>query len=166
MADHVTLRVVGQDKVLRQLDPAAVNGRVRDAMDIVVNDAASHFAESSPVGVYGHAQGAWLQTKGVEVTTSGVLGFSDPTPTAPYVWYVIYGRKPGKMPPPIALLRWVWIKLGVTGFAARAVAWNVARAIGRRGTKPNDFITPIVEKRTPIWQRILEKALTPEEGRG
>jgi hypothetical protein len=163
VADSVRLNIVGQDKVLKALDPQAAKSRIKDAMNVVVNDAASAFSEASPVGVYGNMQGAWLQTKGVEITSSGIVGYSDPTPTAPYAWFVIFGRGPGKMPPISAILPWVAKKLGETGEALRAVAFLIARSIGRKGTKSNDFITPIVTKRTPLWKRILEKALAGPE---
>jgi hypothetical protein len=162
MAD-LKIKFVGGKEDERQLDPQAALTRVKGAMDVVIADAASLLAEASPVGVYAHMQGAWLQTQGVEVTAASIMGYSDPTPTAPYAWYVIFGRGPGKMPPPQALLPWVWKKLGVTGFRARSVAWNIARKIGRKGTKPNDFVTPIVRKNEPLWRNILTKAAMPPE---
>jgi hypothetical protein len=166
VADSIRLSIVGQDKVLKALDPKACKDRVQGGMHIVVNDAASKFAEASPVGVYGNMQGAWLQTKGVEISASGIVGFSDPTPTAPYSWFVIYGRPPGKMPPVDAIMPWVSKKLGVVGDSLRSVAFAIARSIGRKGTKGRDFITPIVKKNTPLWKRVLEKALAPEADNG
>jgi hypothetical protein len=45
------------------------------------------------------------------------------------------GRRPGKMPPPAALVPWVGSKLGIPPGSERdQVAFLVARAIGRRGT--------------------------------
>lgn len=154
------LKIVGKDIAFAKLDPKKVKGRVADAMDIVINDAASLLAEASPVGVYGNMQGAWLQTKGVDVDLKGnTTGFIDPQSVAPYTWYVINGRRPGKMPPPIELLPWVWKKLGVTGMKARAVAWNVARKIGRHGTKGNNFPAAIIRKNKKLWRSILAKAV-------
>ena len=51
-----------------------------------------------------------------------------------------FGRKPGKMPPPQALERWVHLKLGVPVDDAPGVAYNVARRIGARGIKPKRFM--------------------------
>jgi hypothetical protein len=160
---ELTIKFFGEDEVRMQLDPKAAVARIEKAMDVVINDAASLLSEASPVGVYGHLQGAWLQTVGTEVSTTGVVGFSDPTPTAPYAWFVVHGRAPGRMPPPIALLRWVVKKLGVSGMAARSVAWLVARKIGRRGTKGNDFVSPVVAKNKKTWGDVLTRAAMPPE---
>lgn len=53
--------------------------------------------------------------------------------TAPHAAFVEYGRRPGKPPPTSALRGWVRRKLGASGKAADALAFLVARAIGRRG---------------------------------
>lgn len=47
----------------------------------------------------------------------------------------IAGRPPGRMPPSNALVPWVRAKLGISGSRARGVAYVIARAIGKRGTK-------------------------------
>jgi hypothetical protein len=54
-----------------------------------------------------------------------------------YGWSVEEGRKPGSMPPVEVdgLEYWVRRKLGITDDSARQVAFVIARAIGRRGTK-------------------------------
>lgn len=51
-----------------------------------------------------------------------------------------FGRKPGKMPPPSALERWVQLKMGVAPADVPGVAFLVARAIGRRGIKGKKFM--------------------------
>ena len=48
---------------------------------------------------------------------------------------VEYGRKPGKMPPVDAIRYWVVRKGIASGTEADSVAYLIARAIGRRGTK-------------------------------
>ena len=57
-----------------------------------------------------------------------------------YPLVVEFGRKPGKMPPPQALERWVHIKLGVPNEDAPGVALAVARRIGARGIKGKRFM--------------------------
>lgn len=53
-----------------------------------------------------------------------------------YGWPVEEGRTPGKAPPPVdAIEIWVRRKLGISDDSARQVAFVIARAIGRRGTK-------------------------------
>lgn len=51
-----------------------------------------------------------------------------------------YGRKPGRMPPPQALERWVQLKFGVSGAEMKRAAYNVARKIAARGIKPKLFL--------------------------
>lgn len=46
-----------------------------------------------------------------------------------------FGRKPGKMPPPSALERWVKIVMRVPAKDVKGVAFVVARAIGKKGIK-------------------------------
>ncbi len=54
-----------------------------------------------------------------------------------YAPAVEYGRRPGSMPTPQALRRWV-VRKGMDENAA----YLVARAIGRRGTKPRPYLEP------------------------
>lgn len=51
-----------------------------------------------------------------------------------------FGRRPGKMPPPSALERWVQLKMGVAPEDVPGVAYIVARNIGRRGIKGKKFM--------------------------
>lgn len=64
-------------------------------------------------------------------------------PHVRYAWWVLKGRKAGgKRPPLSAIQDWVLVKFKLpAGRESRAVAWKVARAIQRRGTQPNDFMT-------------------------
>lgn len=162
MSDAVAINIAGQEILHNALSAEKIKERANDALEVIINDAAGLLSEETTrrgLVYLGMMKGAWLQTIGLTSTAMELTAFSDPTPTAPYAWTVIYGRKPGKMPPPIALLPWVWKKLGVQGMAARGVAWNIARKIGRHGTKPNDIITPVVAANINDWQKILEGAI-------
>lgn len=161
--DRLTIKIVGAEDISRALDPEASRQRVADAMEVVINDAASLLSEASPVGVYAHLQGAWLQTTGVDMSATNIVGYSDPTPTAPYAWYVIFGRAPGKMPPIDSLVSWVAKKIAPAPSKLRSVAFLVARKIGRKGMKPNDFVSPIVRANTATWGDILTRAAAPPE---
>jgi len=60
---------------------------------------------------------------------------------APYAEYVEFGRMPGQMPPPDALIKWVQRKLGVTNEAeAKRVSFAIAQAIKKRGIEPTPFL--------------------------
>jgi len=63
-----------------------------------------------------------------------------------YGLYVEFGRGPGKMPPIDVLTRWVELKLKIKGKAAKAVAFMIARKIGKRGTKAQPFLRPAFER--------------------
>lgn len=180
MARTVKLDIVGTDALTATVKPRVWKARIESAMDIIVNDAASLLAEATPVGVYGAAQGAWLQTRGVEVSETQVVGFSDPTPSAPYIWFVINGTKPAKRNPGLFIARWVEKKLSVTtqyrialgaGMSKTTIrrltqedklAATIGFLIGRKrmkvGSPANDFITPIVEKNQAAWEQILMRA--------
>lgn len=59
---------------------------------------------------------------------------------------VATGRRPGSMPPPEALEPWVRRVLGKGPDEARFVAWSIARAIARRGLRPNSYPARTVQK--------------------
>jgi len=91
---------------------------------------------NSPVGVSGQMRDSWAHRSDVLALNAivGRVGSSLQRPF-PYPVVVEFGRTAGKMPPPAALKRWVHLKLGVPKEEESSVAFLVARAISRRGTK-------------------------------
>lgn len=75
------------------------------------------------------------------------------TYSAPYADSVEYGRLPGSMPPPDALINWVRRKLNVRSKNARNVAFAVALAIKRRGLEPTPYIRDSVHKVKKEYER-------------
>ncbi|MCP5018913.1 MAG: HK97 gp10 family phage protein [Ketobacter sp.] len=69
------------------------------------------------------------------VKGSGVNYTGELIPGMPYGEAVEFGRKPGKPPPTAAIKMWVIRKGIATGAEADSVAFLIARAIGKRGTK-------------------------------
>jgi hypothetical protein len=63
------------------------------------------------------------------------------------------------MPPPSALVLWVIRKLGVSRAEAPGVAFVVARAIGRRGTKAVRFMQRGLRKSKPTINKFFSDAL-------
>ena len=60
--------------------------------------------------------------------------------------------------PPVAPLRhWVERKLGLSGKEAKAVAFLIARAISRRGTKAQKMFTGNISKHEAVVVRILKQ---------
>jgi len=69
---------------------------------------------------------------------------------ARYAWFVEYGRRPGKAPPPSRQLE-RWADLYITGppygeFERRKKAIILGRAIAKRGTRPRKFIRPGIRR--------------------
>jgi hypothetical protein len=58
-----------------------------------------------------------------------------------YARYVEEGRRPGRMPPPAALEGWARRKTG-----SISAAFLIARAIGRRGTRPQPYLKPALDR--------------------
>ena len=79
-----------------------------------------------------------------------------------YGWPVERGRRPGKMPPVDAIELWVNRKLGLQGNEAKSVAFLVARAIGRRGTRGEAMFFRGTEAARPrveqIWNNVPSRA--------
>lgn len=57
-----------------------------------------------------------------------------------YAYYMLNGRRPGKMPPINVIKEWCDYK----GINFKGAPFLIARKIGREGTKGNDFVTPII----------------------
>ena len=72
-----------------------------------------------------------------------------------YAPVVEYGRSAGAaMPPPDALLGWMR-RHGIDA----AAAFAVARAIGRRGTRPRPYLKPALDKNRPAITREMTAVL-------
>lgn len=70
-------------------------------------------------------------------------------PSVSYGLYVEKGRRPGKPPPVSAIEPWAR-RRGANPFL-------VARAIGRRGTKPRPFLVPALTQSTPRIVALFQK---------
>lgn len=162
MSEAVAINIAGQEILHNALSAEKIKERASDALLLIIGDAAGELSEETTrrgLNYIGTMSGAWLQTIGATTTGMDITAFSDPTPTAPYAWTVIYGRKPGKMPPINAILPWVMVRTGVQDMRARRVAFLIARKIGKHGTKPNDIITPVVAANIDKWRGLLEGAI-------
>lgn len=119
--------------------------------------------ERTPQGVFG-AQGGLLASIEPEVreTAAGVLGIIG-TPSR-YALVAEKGRKPGgKMPPggkgakSRPLLRWVKVKMGVSGREADRVEFLVRRKIARKGTKGAHMFGRTIEEDWQDFQAIFDR---------
>ncbi len=173
-------------RAFEQLSALATLDRAQKALTVIQNELMTLVAEATPVGVFGALQGGWHEGPTVisptEVATQVIN-------VEPYAYFVVHGSRPARGNPGGFLVGWVDKKLtipqqyriarraGMSETATRnalqrssvkfqtnaltlAVAFIIGRARMRRGSKPNDFITPILEANQDFWTQILTDAIT------
>lgn len=89
-------------------------------------------------------------------------GFFSQQTTGGYAFFVEYGRRAGKMPPPDMLVEWCRKKLRLPDKIAKARGWAMARAIARKGTRPHPFFGPAVEKNKKAVVDAIAEAIDKE----
>lgn len=82
-----------------------------------------------------------------------------------YAEYVEYGRRAGKMPPAKNLGEWAYKKLRVDRKASKAVGYLIARKIAKKGTRPQPFFGPAVEKNRQAVSDAIAAAVSQVTGR-
>lgn len=82
-----------------------------------------------------------------------------------YAEYVEYGRRAGKMPPVKNLEEWAYKKLRVDRKASRDVGYLIARKIAKKGTRPQPFFGPAVEKNRQAVSDAIAAAVSQVTGR-
>ena len=68
--------------------------------------------------------------------------------TPAYTQFLLYGRKPGRMPPLEPIESWMETR-GLTGSA-----WAIRKHIADFGTKGNDFLSPVLEE---VKENLIQK---------
>jgi hypothetical protein len=159
VAKSLNLRIVGMDVVEASIKPFTWKKRIEAGMGLIITDAAGRLAEASPVGVTGHLQGAWTQTRGVDFEGTQITGYVDPRPGAAHAEYVLHGTGPHVSNPWRYIVPWVEKKLGLAGAPARRVAFFIGRKRVQQGSKANDFTVEVAEEAEPIYTNMLERAL-------
>ena len=157
---NITVAVEGIEGIKHYLNGKAA--RIKEELFTLMQDtglaikAAARAA--APRGVTGNLRGrigmrASQAKMGVVVKSA-----------APHTWLVEHGRSPGRMPP-LTVRREGW---GITPWAeAKGVdPFLIARAIGRKGTRAQPFITPAAERYLPGFEpqarALVEQILTTE----
>lgn len=82
-----------------------------------------------------------------------------------YAEYVEYGRRAGKMPTVKNLEEWAYKKLRVDRKASRGVGYLIARKIAKKGTRPQPFFGPAVEKNRQAVSDAIAAAVSQVTGR-
>lgn len=113
--------------------PALINAGLERVVMGATIDAEGSVISHTPVGATGNERASMTHSfNGSGVSMAGRVYSSDvPIKTAS----VETGRAPGRMPPLAPIELWVARKLGVPADQQHSVAFLVARAIGKRGTK-------------------------------
>ena len=150
---HIDMsEIMGFAKALEQA-PGMVAEEQRLAMQKSLDVLEQTIVPRTPVGVSGNLRGSIAtEVRGTPANLQGEIF----TPLI-YGLPVEYGRRPGKQPPTAAIELWVVRKLGVpAGREARSVAFVIARAIGRHGTKGAHMFEEGFDAAEPIIVQIWE----------
>lgn len=151
MADGGSISVEGLDKLLRQFDraskevrKAAMQGLQRGGLNIIA-DAQMNLRDNTSV-----VTGLLRQSGKVQKVDEDNLdvGFFDTlNRQSGYAFYVEYGRRAGRMPPPDELAQWAYKKFQLHDRKqALQAGWALAIKIAREGTRPHPFFVPAIEK--------------------
>lgn len=117
-----------------------------------------------------NAGGTLLNSVSTEVRV-GEQGFSVVINLADYWKYVEYGRRPGKYPPPDAILRWVQIKpviprpdkRGIIP-SDRSLAFLIGRKIAKEGIEARPLLHDSVEEINRYYLPKIEQAAAKDIG--
>lgn len=145
------LSVEGLDKLLRAFDKtektirtAAMKGLQKAGLDIIADAQMNLRSNGSVVtGLLRHSG----KVQKVDDYNLDVGFFDTQNRQSGYAYFVEYGRRAGRMPPPDELAQWAYKKYQLHDRkAARAAGWALAMKIAKEGTKPHPFFEPAIEK--------------------
>lgn len=128
---------------------------------IIVNDAKVNLRNNGSV-VTGllRSSGKVQKVQGDEDAIDA--GFFSQKTTGGYAFFVEYGRRAGKMPPPDMLIEWCRKKLRLPAKIAKARGWAIARKIAKQGTRPHPFFAPAVDKNKKAVVDAIAEAIKKE----
>lgn len=159
--------------------------RAQKALRAIQEDMITLLSEATPAGVSGAMSGGWNPGPVVASPTQVAVQVVN---VEPYAHYVINPTRPARANPGPYLVRWVEKKLSIASqyriarragmsetaarsavgrqhsrFGASSLAVSVAFIIGRarqlRGSRGNDFVTPVIEKNRAFWDEVLTNAI-------
>ena len=81
-----------------------------------------------------------------------------------YAEYVEYGRRAGKMPPLKNIIEWARKKLRISGKAVQSAGYLIARKIAQKGTRPQPFFRPALERNSQAIERVISAAVASVTG--
>ena len=161
--DNGAIKLEGLDQVLKALDDttplvkqAVMQGLEKGGLDIIA-DAQNNLRNNGSV-----VTGLLRQSGKVQKTDESTIdaGFFDTTNrSSGYAFFVEYGRRAGKMPPPDELIQWAYKKLRLHAKAAASAGWALAKKIAKQGTKPHPYFYPAVDQELPKFETVIQKYL-------
>ena len=158
MADAWEIRLTPRT-LGKKMDRAAgvSNKEMRRAVSLLATVAWEQIVQLTPVGATGQTRGGYAVEGPRRV--GGQLGRWEAAVVNPVFQhdFAESGRRPGRMPPPQALEAWVGTKLGIPVNQRKGVAFLVARAIGRRGTKGAHMVEKGVKRTRRRMRPVLRR---------
>lgn len=155
--------VEGLDEVLRKLSTkseavkqAASKGLQKSAMYIIA-DAIDNLLRNGSVVTGLLRQSGKVQKVDDENIDAGF--FDSQNRKSEYAYFVEYGRRAGKMPPPDELEQWFYKKFHMDRKAARAAGWAMAMSIAKSGTRPHPFFMPAIDKNKARIVQAIQDAI-------
>lgn len=139
-----------------------VNNTAREALQkggaTIINEAKQNLRNQESV-VTGQLRASGKVQK-VEGDADAIdAGFFSQKTNGGYAFFVEYGRRAGKMPPPDMLIEWCRKKLRLPDKIAKSRGWAMARKIAKKGTRPHPFFGPAVEKNKKAVIKAIEEAV-------
>ena len=128
---------------------------------LIVNDAKVNLRNNRSV-VTGMLRSSGKVQKVLGDEDAIDAGFFPQQTTGGYAFFVEYGRRAGKMPPPDMLIEWCRKKLRLPEKLAKLRGWAMARTIAKKGTRPHPFFGPAVEKNKKAVVDAIAEAIDKE----
>ena len=162
MNDALHIELIGTDALLKRfndtkknINKAAMLAGQQVGMKIIAEAKRNLRLNNSVV------TGLLRDSGKVQKVNDGLdIGFFDTTNrSSGYAFFVEYGRRAGKMPPPDELIQWAYKKLRLDAKAAVSAGWALAKKIAKQGTKPHPYFYPAVDQELPKFEALIQKYL-------
>ena len=159
-----SISIEGLDRLLKAFDKAdkdvrkaAMQGLQKAGLNIIA-DAQMNLRDNSSVVTGLLRQSGKVQK--VDEETLDIGFFDTQNRQSGYAYFVEYGRRAGRMPPPDEMAQWAYKKFQLHDRnLARQAGWAIAITIAREGTRPHPFFAPAIDKNKSRIMSALRDAL-------
>ena len=159
-----SISIEGLDRLLKAFDKAdkdvrkaAMQGLQKAGLNIIA-DAQMNLRDNSSVVTGLLRQSGKVQK--VDEETLDIGFFDTQNRQSGYAYFVEYGRRAGRMPPPDEMAQWAYKKFQLHDRnLARQAGWAIAIKIAREGTRPHPFFAPAIDKNKSRIMSALRDAL-------